>query len=474
MTSGLHTDIEKIAGKSGALALSAELLSSLLLDRMKGAATSLAGAVFPTKHSLVSAEFKGLTIDPKKLKLSLDLVNSQVVAKVGPDFKFTVRLCVTADKSKTFSKAVFEVSDLAVAITGELGNLVFSLQPGRVEASFETDNAERDDAILASGITTDELLRVEGVFAYGTGDSVLQSAFGSLKNINLATMFPHLILGGTSTLKLTTNKDYLLVQPESLSLAAFTGCPPKDPTAGLVVAARPVAGDPLGLDIVTKVAPSAYKAPSKSNPLAALFAPKQLLDERFSGLAPGLTHYDRGTGVIGHELRITVTLTHVAVSIGADGLTLSVGLKLWGRATINVELPCLGRKDIASLEIALPEDNGEADISVSLSLALDQRARVLVQCEVVGISLGKPSVKLDLFGSIVPNFYGYVTDFIIGRILRNNIPWLVHDKIKEALDHKFTVVADLGEYLPFLQSEPNVSTFSGAAESALMGLTLDR
>lgn len=476
MANKLHDDIAGIAKLTGALALSRELLSSLLLERMKGAAAGLQGTVFQTKHELVAAEFSGLSIDPKKLTLALEVDGDKVVAKVSPQFRFTVRLAYSADLTKTFSNVAFDVPDLTVSITGESGNLVFSFQPGPVKRpDFMSDTRERDDAISAAQIDRDELLRVEGMFAYGTGDSVLATAFGRLKNINLATMFPNLTLGGASELKLSTDKEYLLVLPESLSLAAFTGCPPKDPTAGLTVTAKAVPGDQPGLEVQAQAAPSEYMTHFTNTPLAALYAPKSLLDQHFSGLVPALDHYDQGTGVIGHELRVIVSVTRITVGIAERALTLSVGLKLWARATINIEVPCLGRKDIASLEVALPENNGEADVSVKLGLALDHRARLSVQCEVAGISLGTASVKLNLFGGVVPGLYGYVTDFIIGRVLQNNIPWLVHDQVKAALDHKFAVLADLGEYLPFLKSRPDLASFSGVPDSsALMGLTVNR
>ena len=476
--SPLHDEIATLSANRGAVVLSAGLLSSLLLSRMQGAARGAKGMEVDTKNKLVTAEFLGLALDPTDLKISLDISGSDVFLRVKPDFSFTVRLFFKGDKTKTFSRIIFTVTDLTIGISGTGSALTFQVHPDHVTADFEGGgDADRSEAIQASKISETDLLRVEGLFAYGTADRVINSAFGALQTVELTKLFPHLVFSGSLTLKLTTTKECLLVIPESLSIAPFTGCPRGDSTRGVTITPQAPVKDSLSFEVNSPVQGVAPQKANQGMPLAALFAPKPLLDQRFTDLIPALTHYDEGTGFIGHVLRLAVEIRRMTVGIESGALKLTLGMAVWGRATLNVDVPCFGRKDFASLEVSLPENHGEAVIEVLLRLGVDSSARAIVTSEVVGINLGKADVKLDVFGGLVGMssgaLWGYILDFIIGRAIQNNLPWMVFDRIQAALDDKFTVVADLKDYLPFLKSRPNAAMFSGSDDSALLGLNVD-
>ena len=271
---------------------------------------------------------------------------------------------------------------------------------------------------------------------------------------------------------MTTARDCLLVIPERMSITPFSGCPPADPTRGASIAPQAPVGGKLDFEVLGRGVVSSPSRTNQQTPTAALYAPKPFLDLRFTELVPALNHTDEGTGFIGHVLRVSVEIRHISLAIESGALKLIVALGMWARATLNIDVPCVGRKEFASLEVKLPE-HGDADISVNLRLGVDSSARVLLTSEVAGIDLGKAKVDLNLFGTIgtpLVTVTTYVTDFLIGRIIQNNIPWMVFDRVKAALDDKFFVIADLKDYLPFLESPPNSAMYSGSADSALLGL----
>lgn len=473
MASPLHLEVAEIAREKGAMLISRPVLSAFVLNGLHSATQGLAGAVFPTRHKLVSAEFESLSVPPKNLQVELVSLTPDVVLVVKPEFSFFVRLGYAADMTKTFARFEFKVSNLSVRLSGQGALLALTPEFQDVEVLTDVTPAARTEAIAASGIASDELLRVEGSFAYGTGNALLSSALGQLRTIDLAKMFPNVAFAGK--LQLETTNDALLIIPESMTLTPWSGCAPFDPTRGLSVEAQQAirSGDNFSFGVNAKFAPLTEPKVNERLPDVAVYAPKPLLDARFGTLSPALTYVDEGSGVIGHVVRLTAAIKRITITIQGGALRLSLGLKLWGLGSLNIEVPCLGRQEFGRIEADLPE-SGEADISVDLRLGVDTSARVLLTSEIVGMSLGEAKVSFSLFGSalslVKPNIYGYITDFIVGRIVQHNLPGLVFDAIKEALDHQYVVVADLGDYLSFLKMKPNMAMYSGTDESALMGL----
>ncbi len=74
-----------------------------------------------------------------------------------------------------------------------------------------------------------------------------------------------------------------------------------------------------------------------------------------------------------------------------------------------------------------------------------------------------------LKANLVATVVSYIVDYIIGVIIRNNLPWMVFDAVKEALENKFFVLADLRQLVPSIPDLPNFATHSGGTNSALLG-----
>lgn len=492
MPSALHTHILELLGEKPAMVLSGKFVRALLLQRLQAAATAFGGQTIGTKHDLVVAQFEGLTSDGKPLE------PSAIVAKLGshiggslevdvePPFEFSIRLAYQGDLSKTFVRFVFTVPQLKFHLRGIGTALRFAMVPVEVRVSTLLDDIEREEALRASGIDADELLRVEGIFAYGTGDSLLNSVFGNLRDIDLVALFPTVTFGGelfvraTNTDDETGSAEALLVVPEFFSLSTLGTCSPHSAVEGAIVTTTKPrdAGATDGsrswdFNALIENRPASLPAANTERPDAGLFLPRALLDQHFGSLTPAINYEESDSGFVGYTIRATASITGVQVMLQPGALRLNLRFKLWALGRLNIEVPCVGRQSFAELEARLPE-NGEADVSVDLRVALDSGARVLLLSEVVGLNLGKASVNLSLLGplgrTLGANYWGYVADFIIGRVIQNNLPGMVFDAIRNTVDRHYFIVADLRKYLGFIGDVPNAPMYSQADSTVLIGL----
>jgi hypothetical protein len=125
----------------------------------------------------------------------------------------------------------------------------------------------------------------------------------------------------------------------------------------------------------------------------------------------------------------------------------------------------------------MPKNNGTASVEALLRLAIDTGGRLLVVSELTRLDLGEAQADVQLFSKYLgmaggkAAVIGFILDAVVGRVLAHNLPGLVFDAIKEAVNQHFFVLADLSGVLKYLDRAPNVPTFSGDATSALMGLT---
>lgn len=492
MPSALHAHITELLGEKPAMVLSGKFVRALLLQGLQTAASTFSGQTIGTKHNLVVAQFEGLSADGKPLDPSVIIarlgshVGGSLEVDVEPSFAFSIRLAFQGDLSKTFVRFVFTVPQLKFRLSGVGTVLKFAMVPVEVKVVTQVDTVEREEALRASRIDRDELLRVEGIFAYGTGDALLNSVFGNLRDIDLAALFPTVTFGGelfvraTNTDDETGSAEALLIVPEFFSLSTLGNCSPHSAVEGAVITATAPrdagATDSLrSWDFNARIEnePAALPVANAERPDAGLYVPKTLLDQQFGSLTPAINYEESDSGFVGYTIRATASITGVQVTLQPGALRLTLKFKLWAFGRLNIEVPCVGRQNFAELEAKLPE-SGEADVSVDLRVALDSGARVLLLSEVAGLNLGKASVNLSLLGplgrTLGGNYWGYVADFIIGRVIQNNLPGMVFDAVRNAVDRHYFVIADLRKYLGFLADVPNSPMYSQDSSTVLMGL----
>jgi hypothetical protein len=357
-----------------------------------------------------------------------------------------------------------------------------TFDPPSIPVTAAVTNAPtRAAAIAASGISEQDLLRVEGSVSYGSGTRLVVSALGRLPPFNLKTLFPAFDFSGE--LELFKIAGALVVVPESFTFIGNTGCPKGDATSGASVTPQipgALNGNTRSWPInVSLPPPQKQKHVSGANGLVSAYLPKPLLDVKFGKVAPAVTYTDHGNGFIGYDVNLSASIRGVAVSIDpvGFGLRLALDFATRGLAVATIDVPCVGPVDLAQARFEMPENNRTATVEVALRFAVDSGGRLLVVAELTRADLGTALVSVQLVGKYLgmaggeAAVIGFIVDGVISRIVASVLPGLILDAIKNEVNNHFFVLADLGKLLKYLPKSPNVPTFSGDAESMLVGLT---
>ncbi|MFN9186133.1 MAG: hypothetical protein ACK5WG_06295 [Betaproteobacteria bacterium] len=475
----LHQNLIAAAGARGAMLISGGAINSAVLDSLRKAAFGLVGASVDTLHPKVTARFDEISVEKSQLRTELVSEAGNVVVRVTPDFNLTLSLVHTQDPTQRYAKLLLAVSDIRLMVRTDGSDIRFQLVDPTVAASFSDDPAgSRAAAIAASGIDPDELLRVEGSFAYGTGARLVASAIGKLPPIGLRDLFP--AIDFSNSIELAIVGDSLAIIPDSMSLLEMTGCPQGNAAGGIVVTpqhpTKPTE-DTRDWVIAARHNPSEVRKPSPRDPFTALHLPRSLLDVRFGKIAPAVSYRERDNGFIGYDIQLTGTVKEIQVSIDESlgAVRLKLGFAVWGSLVADVDLPSIGRVDLASARIELPENNGQSNIEALVRLAVDSGAQLLATTEIAHIDLGKARVVLDLFGKYLSAaggkaaVAGFILDSVIGRVIAHNIPPIVSQVVRESLDRNFFVLTRLKGLSQYIDALPNLPTFSGNSDFALLG-----
>ncbi len=478
--SALHSAVEGLATDRGAMVLSDQFLNSAVLNSLRKAAFRLKGFYVETLHPKVTARFDGISISERDLKVELVSAGADKYnLHITPAFELNLTLFVTGDPTKIFSTVTFKVPELDVEVIPRFTLIELSPIPPTITAEFPaTPVATRDDAIKDSKIVIEDLLRVEGSFAYGTGTRLVLSALGKMPPIDLCEIFPTISFSGK--LELKNSGSSLVVIPEQFDLKAFSGCPQEGVIQGFkVFPQNPTrTGDSLTY-VMQYGIPQAkpVQKPNQNVPVVALYMPRPLLQARFGAVAPAVTYRDRDNGFIGYDLQLTAAIKGIEVSIDEQqgALNLLLSFSAYGSLVADIDLPTVGRVKLAEARFEMPENNGVGDIRAVLRLGIDSGARVLLLTEFGGANLGKAKVDIELFSKYLgmaggaAAVYGLIIDGVLGKIISHNLPGLIYETIENSLNSKFFVLADFKGISKYLPSLPNSPMFSGNANSALMG-----
>lgn len=480
--SDLHQQIEAIALDRGAMCLSPELIRAVVLNSLLNAIEfgKRSPVLFPTGHEAVVGKFKSTTLGPDSLRAELVQGQDGFAVQIEPWFTVTVELQTKTEPAISFCTIDIDVGDTTLQLEGD-GDLLYFRQSIPRTAANVHPSETRDDAIAAAGIDPDDLLRVEGAVAFVTGARLVSSALGEITPINLKRLFPALSFDGV--LEFHAVAGSLLIIPERLALIGNPGCPKGDATTGVVIIpeAPVLIEDGANWGHRTYLPQISERRFIFAGAIASTYLPKRVLDVHFGKTTPALTFRDSGNGFIGYDVGVTAAIRGIDVTIDAaeGGLRLALDFATWGIATANIDVPCVGRVDLAQVKFQMPKDNGTASVEALLRLAVDTGGRLLVVCELTRLDLGEAQVDIQLFSKYLgmaggkAAVIGFIVDAVIGRVIAHNLPGLVFDTIKEAVNQNFFILADLSGTLKYLKHTPNVPTFSGDGASALMGLTVD-
>lgn len=364
--------------------------------------------------------------------------------RVSPNFTVTLELQTADQPPIAFCTIDLDVSDVSLPLEGN-GDLIHIRPSNSPIVARVNPSRTRDAAIAASGISPDDLLRVEGSVAYVAGARLVSSALGEVPPIDLKHLFPALSFSGS--LELHSIDGSLLVIPERIALIGNPGCPNGDAMAGVsIIPQNPDrAGDGMTWTNQVVLPQLAARHFVTADSIASTYLPKPVLDVHFGKTTPALAYRDSDNGFIGYDIQLTAAIRGIQVTIdpAAGGLRLELDFATWGIVTANIDVPCVGRMDLAQAKFQMPKNNGTAAVEALLRLALDTGGRLLIVCEMSRLDLGEAQVDVQLFSKYLgmaggkAAVVGFILDGVIGRVMAHNLPGLVFDAIKDLVNQHF-------------------------------------
>jgi len=475
--SSLHTKIEAIAKDRGAMFISAKLLQATVLDSLNKALLfgHNARVLFPTGHAAVVARFESTSLN-SRLTAELREDRGAFGVEISPAFSVAVVLQSADDPALEFSSIEIDVQNVVLPLqaSGHFVTIGAANVPviGRV-----APKPTREAALSASTLVSEELLRIEGAMAYIGGARLVASALGDVPPIDLKRLFPALSFDGV--LHIHSIDGGLLIVPDQFSLLGNPGCPQGDVMLGVEIYPQHKVDTGSGAtwEHYVTLPATTQNATADAPPIVSTYLPKPVLDVHFGKTTPGVNYRDHDNGFIGYDVQLSAAIRGIKVTIDPKelGLRLKLDFAIWGLVTANIDVPCVGRMDLAQAKFELPENNGTASIEALLRLKIDTGGRLVVASELTQLDLGKAKVDIQLFSKYLglaggkAAVIGFILDAVIGRVVAHNLPGIIAEAIRNAVNQHFFVLADLSGILRYLPRLPSMPTFSGDARSALFG-----
>lgn len=473
----LHAAVKEIAGNNPALVLSIDALRELLFKSFLEATERLHKISVPIEgFSEIAARLDQLSNDD--LTLSAYNEDDQVVVKVTPDLTATIGLHLASDKTLEFSTIQIEVRNLRFAISASAPNLLLSAPDFDVSGKITT-SATRESALNTGTIQKCDIERIEGAMAYVMPRGVAKSVLSTIDTIDLAERFTAFELRGDWILDVVN--DNLVIRPSlGIALREDIGCPITDsaPHLSTKVSALASSSDTHYSWKITGAGVSKPKIREAHDKVgfAALYAPKLMWDARFSKVIPGVVYRERNNGFIGYELTFTVGLKYLRLKIDPDrfGLVIDFGLVTSGAAFLTIDVPCVGRCDLAYARFS----SQDSDLSVLLSFMLQPPGKLVLESQIDRLNIAKVDATVSGFSRWLAlaggkaAVVGFIVDYVLKRVIERNLPIKICDAIKRELNSKNFELLDFEELATFTEYGYgfNGVSFSGDCESVLVGL----
>lgn len=488
--SSLHEEVKKIAGARPAFVVSRDMLRALALSSIEKS-MKFFDSVPPgeqqtflkTANPHVAGRYQallssgGTAVELRDFQVQLQPGEENPVdLYVTPSFLLIVELFDPVS-DLAFSTVHFECPPSRYPIDAAKNRLTFL--PPLVNPLVNVFNSsDRAAAIAATGISNDDLLRVEGSMAYGTGARMLQTVMGEIAPIDLDAVFPAFRFGG----KIDASQigENLVLIPETFTFIGNTGCPQGDALDGVTVLLPEQLGGRSGASGEINVPPpkSHQKPYEQYDGLLMAYLPKPVLQVQFEKISPAAAYRDHDHGFIGYDLSVNVLLksAQLAIDVIERALTLQLGLSVDGAAKITVDVPCIGRVTAARVDFNVPGRDRTALVDTWVRFAVDARGRLCVLTELKPLSLGGAEVEVEIFSRYASYLGGeakllaYIADYLIQRVLVEIIPRMLEDELRKTLNQHFFVFLDMERQLKYFFRKPNAGTWSGEDSSVLIGL----
>ena len=198
-----HEAAVQIARDKGAMHLSSALVNAVFLDNLRltlsgvpGAGAGGGAASWELIPGKVSVSLGRSSINPRDLRASVvELRPGDLAVHIEPGFDVTFDVHVPGDPASRYSVITLNVPALDLPLTGRASQIHVEV-PATLAPAVPTDDPGRDAAIAATGISVEDLLRVEGSIAYASAPRLFASALGEFKPVELRSLFPGIDFGG--------------------------------------------------------------------------------------------------------------------------------------------------------------------------------------------------------------------------------------------------------------------------------------
>ena len=484
-----HSSLKKFADANPAFVLSFDALRALLFTNFEKTARRLDKKSVPIEgFPEIEARFIGSSVNPNECALYPSRVNGFVVVEVAPDFTATIALHVAKNKNLEFSRIDIEVSNLKFRVTASAPNLLLGAPDFDVRGDIGLSKT-RQKALKDSNVNVDDVMRIEGAMAYVMPRRIVASALSTISSINLAERFTAFELRGDWTLYLV-DCNVVILPSGGIIFKDDVGCPIKDSAPGLSTKVDGMQIDsetnngtyneahyssPITFEGVT--VPLVRKVRNEDIGFAALYAPKPIWDARFKKVLPGIVYQEKNNGFIGYDLEFTVGLKYVNLEIDLKqaGMVIEFEVVVSGTVFLTVDVPCVGRSDLGYVRFSCETSN----LGILLSFVLQPNGKLVLESQINQLKTGKVDATVRLFSRWLvlaggkSAVTGFITDYVLKRVIEHNLPFKIRDAIKQELNSKNFELLDFEELAMFTSYGFNVVTFSGDEDSVLVGLKSD-
>lgn len=397
---------------------------------------------------------------------------------ISPGFQATLALHVAGDPQSEFSTIAIDVANLQVGLTANAPSLVLGSPDFDVQGRV-TPSASRAAALAKPGITEEDVVRVEGAMAYVMPRRVMASALATVSSVNLSEHFTAFELRGDWALHVVAGG--LVVLPSGgISIRENTGCPLKDSVPDL--ATKP--GPRQDIDdthyswpiTLGGVSPSVVRrANDRLDGFAGLYAPKPIWDARFSKVMPAIVYRENDNGFIGYDLTFTAALKYAGLRIDPArfGIVIDLDFLANGFAFLTVDVPCVGRSDLAYARFSC----APSKLSILLSFVLSPSGKLVLQSQIDSLNIGQVDATVSGFSRWLAlaggkaAVVGFIIDYVLKRVIEHNIPIKMRDAIRQEVNSKNFQLLDLEGLAAFTRYRLfNEVTYSGDSDSVLVGL----
>ncbi len=475
----LHLSLKNLTNNRPALVLSIDAVRGLLLKNFSETAKYLRGKSIPVEgYRNIKARLLEPVPDLNSLRFYINTEGDEVFFVVDQEVSMKVALHALDDANLKISIITIKVTDLKMPVTVSAPNLVIGTPDFDVNVNIKPADS-RSDALKSDQVEEDDILRIERSMACLMPRRVVASILSTIRSIDLAKRFPAFELRGNWSIHVVG--DNLVILPSGgIEIRQATGCPTKDSVPDLAIKAhkrRPNGGNGFSWVIDHEGIPPSPEKPKKSRAMgfAALYAPKPIWNARFSKVMPGVNYREGNDGFIGYDISFNVGLKYLKLEMDSkrEGIIIELQLSTTGAAFLTVDVPCIGRSDLASVRFeCLP-----SDLEILLCFTLQHEGKLMLEGQIDRLMIGRMDAKVRFFSRWLAlaggkaAVVGFILDHALKRIIERNLPTKIRYVIKQEVNSKNFALLDFEELAMFTEfGRFNEVTFSGDDDSVLVGL----